>query len=49
LAIAADGREMRAALEHGLPDLIVLDLMLPGEDGLALCRELRAGPCMPPR
>jgi two-component system OmpR family response regulator len=40
--VAGNGREMRAALEHGAPDLIVLDLMLPGEDGLALCRELRA-------
>ena len=37
----ADGRSMRAALKTGQPDLIVLDLMLPGEDGLALCRDLR--------
>src|SRR6185369_1885458 len=38
------GRHMRAALEESGPfDLIVLDLMLPGEDGLALCRDLRAG------
>jgi two-component system OmpR family response regulator len=42
-SVAANGRQMRAALEEGTPDLIVLDLMLPGEDGLALCRELRAG------
>jgi two-component system OmpR family response regulator len=34
---------MRAALDTAVPDLIVLDLMLPGEDGLVLCRELRAG------
>jgi two-component system OmpR family response regulator len=40
---AANGRQMRAVLEQGAPDLIVLDLMLPGEDGLLLCRELRAG------
>jgi two-component system OmpR family response regulator len=42
-AVAANGRQMRAELEQGVPDLIVLDLMLPGEDGLTLCRELRAG------
>jgi two-component system OmpR family response regulator len=39
----ADGRQMRAALTDSPVDLIVLDLMLRGEDGLALCRELRAG------
>lgn len=43
VTLAANGREMRARLEAGAPDLIVLDLMLPGEDGLALCRELRVG------
>ncbi|MDR5733451.1 response regulator [Caballeronia sp. LZ025] len=43
VSLAANGRQMRAALEQGAPDLIVLDLMLPGEDGLVLCRELRAG------
>ncbi|QBR02799.1 response regulator [Paraburkholderia pallida] len=43
VTLAANGREMRAALENGAPDLIVLDLMLPGEDGLVLCRDLRAG------
>lgn len=38
------GRHMRQALEQGDPfDLIVLDLMLPGEDGLSLCRDLRSG------
>jgi len=41
--LAANGRHMRTTLESGMPDLIVLDLMLPGEDGLVLCRELRAG------
>ncbi|MBL8491359.1 MAG: response regulator, partial [Rhodocyclaceae bacterium] len=40
----ADGRQMRAALEKGRFDLVILDLMLPGEDGLALCRHLRASP-----
>jgi two-component system phosphate regulon response regulator OmpR len=36
-----DGTAMRAALIEGLPDAIVLDLMLPGEDGLALTRAVR--------
>lgn len=39
---ARDGSEMRQALADWHIDLIVLDLMLPGEDGLSLCRELRA-------
>ncbi|MCV2218583.1 response regulator [Thauera sp. Sel9] len=39
---AADGREMKAALEQHRIDLIVLDVMMPGEDGLTLCRNLRA-------
>jgi two-component system, OmpR family, response regulator len=38
------GRHMHAALDGDGPfDLIVLDLMLPGDDGLTLCRDLRAG------
>ncbi len=44
---AADGKEMRAAMDPARPDLVILDLMLPGEDGLALCRDLRAGSNMP--
>jgi two-component system, OmpR family, response regulator len=42
VSTAGDGRAMRAALERARVDLIVLDLMLPGEDGLTLCRDLRA-------
>ncbi|AGW93085.1 MULTISPECIES: response regulator [Cupriavidus] len=41
--VVPDGRHMRAFLETNAVDLIVLDLMLPGDDGLVLCRELRAG------
>jgi two-component system OmpR family response regulator len=37
---AADGAEMDAILERGPVDLIVLDVMLPEEDGLAICRRL---------
>ncbi|MHA6194951.1 response regulator [Pseudomonas wadenswilerensis] len=40
-SVAADGREMRRRLDEQLIDLVVLDLMLPGEDGLSLCRDLR--------
>ena len=40
---AADGRQMRSFLDANSVDLIVLDVMMPGQDGLALCRELRAG------
>ncbi len=38
----ADGKEMRAALGSERFDLVVLDVMLPGDDGLTLCRTLRA-------
>ena len=38
----ADAKEMDAALAADSVDLLVLDLMLPGEDGLAICRRLRA-------
>jgi two-component system, OmpR family, response regulator len=38
----ANGRQMREVLANHRIDLIVLDLMLPGDDGLTLCRNLRA-------
>jgi two-component system OmpR family response regulator len=44
---AADGKALRGALVTGRPDLIVLDLMLPGEDGLQLCRDLRTRSNLP--
>lgn len=41
VTVAADGAAMFAALEERSIDLVILDLMLRGEDGLALCRRLR--------
>ena len=43
----ADGAAMWSSIEQAAPDLIILDLMLPGEDGLSLCRDLRARSAMP--
>ena len=37
---AADGPELNRLLSLGQPDLVVLDVMLPGEDGLHICRRL---------
>ncbi|THD75309.1 MAG: response regulator [Phenylobacterium sp.] len=48
VSTAADAREMEQALEGGPVDLIVLDIMLPGEDGLAVCRRLASGDAGPP-
>lgn len=39
--VARSGKEMDRALGDRAADLIVLDLMLPGEDGLSICRRLR--------
>jgi two-component system, OmpR family, response regulator len=40
---AADGAEMARVMAVCRVDLLILDLMLPGEDGLSLCRKVRAG------
>ena len=39
--LAEDGRSLNRLLQRETVDLIVLDLMLPGEDGLSICRRLR--------
>ncbi len=41
VSTAAGGAEMRKVLEASAIDLVVLDIMMPGEDGLTLCRHLR--------
>jgi len=44
---AKDGVEMNRLLETSAIDLVVLDVMMPGEDGLTLCRKLRATSTLP--
>src|SRR5438874_9675291 len=39
---AADGETAQKLIEDGAPELVVLDVMLPGTDGLALCRWIRS-------
>jgi len=41
VSVIADGRRLDRVLDDNRIDLIVLDLMLPGDDGLTLCRRLR--------
>jgi DNA-binding response OmpR family regulator len=44
---AADGNRARELIETGEPNLVVLDVMLPGMDGLALCRWIRSRSSVP--
>lgn len=44
---ASNAAALDELLKAGMPDLIVLDLMLPGEDGLSICRRLRAQHAVP--
>ena len=47
VTVVADGKGLWSAMAVASPDLIVLDLMLPGEDGFSLCRTLRARSSVP--
>lgn len=47
VSVVEDGAAMWRLLEHHRIDLVVLDVMLPGDDGLVLCRELRVTSDLP--
>jgi two-component system, OmpR family, response regulator len=47
LSVAKDGRDMDRILAVSRIDLVILDIMLPKEDGLSLCRRLRASSNVP--
>jgi adenylate cyclase len=47
LAQAADGEEALAAAKNLLPDLILLDVMMPKLDGIEVCKRLKSDPAMP--
>jgi two-component system OmpR family response regulator len=47
VSVAPDGRSMDRIMKDMRVDLMLLDLMLPGEDGLSICRRLRAGTGIP--
>lgn len=42
ISLAESAIALRRLLERSAPDLVVLDIMMPGEDGLSLCRQLRS-------
>ena len=46
-SIYNNGTEALDALQQQLPDLILLDLMLPGTDGMTICREIRKTSAVP--
>lgn len=47
VSLADSGPALRKILERGAPDLLILDIMMPGEDGLAVCRQLRTSSQLP--
>lgn len=47
VAVAENGEKLDALLARDRPDLVILDIMLPGEDGLSICRRLRSQQDLP--
>lgn len=47
VGMARDGAEAQRLMAHAVFDLAILDLMLPGQDGLELCRDIRRESTMP--
>jgi two-component system, OmpR family, response regulator len=47
VSVAENGAALRRLLERSAPDLVVLDIMMPGEDGLSVCRHLRGTTNLP--
>jgi len=47
ISVAHEGRTMMQSLESARIDLVVLDVMLPGESGLSLCRRVRSNTTVP--
>jgi two-component system OmpR family response regulator len=47
VSVAESGAALRRLLERSAPDLVVLDIMMPGEDGLSVCRHLRSTTTLP--
>ena len=46
-SLAKNGEEMQAVMDNKSVDLIILDIMLPGHDGLTLCRQIRTHSTVP--
>ena len=47
ISVAESGATLKRLLERSAPDLVILDIMMPGEDGLSICRELRRSTELP--